>query len=404
MAAERKFDIVILGATGFCGKLAALYIVEKYASSGLRWAIAGRSAAKLEQVKKELKDLPEIIVADTGDEAALKACVSQTKVLLTTAGPYARFGTPVVQACVEAGTDYCDITGETQWIQDMIGLYDDKARSSGARIVHMCGHDSVPWDLMTLMLAKKLKENGEGLQRVDMYDEIVSGFSGGTLETAMGMMFGTGATATPAVKLGYDPMIKAGDKASTSKTKIANVSCVTPGADGQPPRMMFFMAGVNGTAVRRSNALLNYGTEVTYCEGWSQSNRCAAYCKMLGLGAFGCLMACPPTRACLLKCCLPKPGEGPSDVESGWLRVTGVAKGEKGGKASASIRFERDPGTNATARMLVESGLVLALEKDFKCDGGVYTPAACQGETLLKRLTAHSDVATFRYHDEAAAK
>lgn len=397
---DRKFDLILFGATGFTGKLAAAYLTSQYGTSGLKWAIAGRARPKLEKLRSECNDVPEIIIADSGSEETIREMVAQCKVIITAAGPFARYGTPVVQACVELGTDYCDITGESPWVRDMIGLYDDKAKASGARIVHHCGHDCVPWDLMTMMLAKKLKEKGEQMKRVDMYDDLKGQASGGTLETAMGLMFGPESKKKPQVDLGFDPLVKDGAKASVSKTKVENVSCATPGEDGRPVRTMFFMAGVNGNAVKRSNALLHYGDEVTYCEGSNMSGKCSAYCYMAQMGIFGMAMKFPPTRCCILKY-LPKPGEGPSEeqMRAGFLNVTGVARGVSGTKVVATIHFPTDPGYKDTARMLVESGLTFVLEKDFKCEGGVYTPAACQGETLLKRLV--NTGSSFKYHDDA---
>jgi len=390
---ERKYDIVVLGATGFCGKLGALYLADKYASSGLKWAIAGRSQDKLEKVRKECKDLPEIVICDTTNEESINAAVAQTKVMLTTAGPYSRYGTPVVKACAELGTDYCDITGETEWVREMIALYDDKARSTGARIVHFTGHDCVPWDMMTLMLAKKLKEKGEDLQRVDMFDDLSGGVAGGTIETA----FSSGG-AKPKKILDYDPMMKAGEGASSSKTKIANVTSVAKGEDGRPYRSIFFMAPINAMCVKRSNALLKYSDELTYCEGWDKGGCCGAYSFLFGMAAFGCAMAFPPTRCCIRNYCLPKPGEGPSQQQltAGFLTVTGVGRGVKGSEVEATMKFmNEDPGTQATMRMCVESALVFLLEKDFECAGGVLTPAACQGETLMNRLIATGTIFSF---------
>jgi len=403
--AERKYDLILFGATGFTGKLCVEYLSNKYGDTDLKWAIAGRSKGKLEPLKeKEGKGKPDIVVADSTDIPAIKAMVAQTRVIITTAGPFARYGTPVVEACAELGTDYCDITGESPWVRDMIGLYDDKAKASGARIVHHCGHDCVPWDLMALMLSKKLRtkeeKGGEELKRVDMYNDMKGTFSGGTLETAMGLMFGAESKAKPKVNLGYDPLVLENGAKSEWKTTAQNVSCVTAGVDGRPARSMFFMAGVNANAVKRSNALMHYGKDLVYCEGSQEAGRCAAYRTILGFGAFGCLMACPLTRCCMLKYCLPKPGEGPTEeqMKAGYLTVTGVGQGASGGKAIATFHFPTDPGYRDTARMLVESGLTFVLEKDFKCEGGVYTPAACQGETLVNRLCATGS--SFKYHDK----
>lgn len=396
--AERKFDLVLFGATGFTGTLAAKYLASKYGDSSLKWAIAGRSKSKLEALREQCKGLPEIIIADSTDEAAIKAMVAQTRCIITTAGPFRRYGSHVVKSCAEFGTDYCDITAEIPWVRDMIALYDDKARETGARIVHYCGHDCVPWDLTCMKLAQKLKEKGESLTRVDCYDDAKGTVSGGTLETFVGLLFGAEGKLKPLKDLGYDPLLKDGKEASACKTDVQNVSCVTPGQDGRPTRTYFIMADVNGHAVKRSNALLKYGENVTYCEGTASANNCQAYCTMTGMAMGGCLLSCPPTRACLRKL-LPKPGEGPSeaDMDQGYLTVTGVGVGEKGTKVVSELHFPTDPGYRDTARMLVESGLTFILEKSFTCPGGVYTPASCQGETLFKRLVDTG--CTFKYHE-----
>jgi short subunit dehydrogenase-like uncharacterized protein len=277
---DKQYDIVLYGATGFTGRLAAKYLNKTYGKS-ISWAIAGRSEAKLRALAAEIGcDCCGILVADSGDVASLKALCSAAACIVTCAGPFARYGTSLVEQCVDAGVDYCDITGETAWVRDMIADYDDRARKSGARIVHLCGHDSVPWDLTTLMLSKKLAElnKGEQLASVDFYDHIRSSPSGGTLETAMGIMFGKekGRPKSAAQKsLGYDPLLKTpSGGASASQAVARNVALLQlpkkgaaaapASAAARPVRTMFFMAGVNACSVKRSNALNQYGPKV----GW----------------------------------------------------------------------------------------------------------------------------------------
>lgn len=391
-----KYDIVLYGATGFTGQLAVSYMARQY-KNDLKWAIAGRNKDKLLALKKSNgADYCDIIVADSTDKKSLDAMCAQTKVVATTAGPFSRYGSAVVQACVDAGCDYCDITGESQWVRDMIATHDNNARKSGSRIVHFCGHDCVPWDLMTLMLANKLKENNgeEQLVNVDMYDKIKSSPSGGTLETAFGLMFGTdGKKKSSAIKeLGFDPLLKQveAEGASTSSTSARNVSSVEAGKGGQPARAMFFMSGVNANCVKRSNALNHYGDKIIYKEGVAFSSMFKAVMFYLQLVLFGLSLYIPPLRWALRKWVLPKPGEGPSmeEMDKGFLKLTGVGKGSKGSSATATLSFKVDPGYKDTARMLVESALCLSLQdKELKQrKGGVYTPAACQGEVLLKRL------------------
>ena len=219
---NKMFDLVIYGATGFTGSLAVQYVSQQYGNS-INWAIAGRSKGKLEAVLANhtatLKTAIPIILADSDDKRSLQKMCSQTSSIATSAGPFARYGTLLVECCAESGTHYCDITGETSWVRDMIANYDDKARKSGAMIVSLCGHDSIPWDLSTFLLAKKLKEfHNENLVSVDFYDVIKSAPSGGTLETAFGIMFGKekGLKKSAAQKaLGYDPLLKRADGSSS---------------------------------------------------------------------------------------------------------------------------------------------------------------------------------------------
>jgi len=407
--AAREFDIVLYGATGFTGGLATEYLAKSYGTT-LKWAIAGRSRDKLEAVKaKEGAGIPEIIVADSSDKASLLAMAEATSVVATTAGPFARYGTLLVEACAETGTDYCDITGETPWVRDMIAQYDEKARGSGARIVSLCGHDSVPWDLSTYYLAKKLKEDhGTDLARVDFYDDIKSAPSGGTLETAFGIMFGKESKAkkSDAQKaLGYDPLLKLADGgASDYSVTVRNVGSLQRSSNQHPHRTLFFMAGVNAYSVKRSNALNKYGKKVTYCEGERAGSLIGGIFTLIIWIIYGLFIYIPPLRWLMRKFVLPKPGQGPSkaSMEAGHLHVLGVAIGEDKSVVSSTMSFFVDPGYLDTARMLVESALALSLDMTEKggaksSPGGVFTPGACQKEALFDRLIKTGT--QFKYHD-----
>ena len=242
-----KLDLVIYGATGFTGSLAVQYVNSQYAGKNLKWGICGRNQEKLQRVAAKCTDKPEILVADCDDPKALEAMCARTKVVATCAGPFSRYSKELVAACVSKGTDYCDITGEIEFVREMIALHDDAARASGSRIVHLCGHDSIPWDLSTLMLAKQLREaaggcgggGGEEMAHVDFYTDIRSAPSGGTLETALGIMFdGEGKAQKSTAALGFDPLMKlrgaAKAKGSKSggksgfKTIARNVAALSP--------------------------------------------------------------------------------------------------------------------------------------------------------------------------------
>jgi len=407
MSSTGKSDLTIYGATGFTGRLAALYVAHQYGRN-IRWTIAGRSADKLAHIKRQCDDIPEVVIADSGDTAALQSMVSNTKVVVSFAGPFSRYGSKLVAACAAAGVDYCDITGESDWVREMIAKYDEQARGSGAHIVHLCGHDSLPWDIVTFMLAKRLKDQGAGeLTRVEFWDDIKSAPSGGTMETALGIMFGADGRKPKAEEvraLGFDPLLRLRDgAASTFKVSSQNVSVferAKPRAGHSAARSMFVMAGVNANTVKRSNALIGYGKKVTYREGRAFNSSLGAICSVLSLTMFGIGLYIPPIRWLLRKYVIPKPGEGPSEemMASGFLNLTGVATALDGRTAKATLSFPVDPGYKDTARMAVEAGLALSLEKDrlSTVAGGVLTPATCQGEVVLERLVKTGS--SFNYH------
>jgi len=290
----------------------------------------------------------------------------------------------------------------------MIAMYDETARETGARIVHLCGHDSIPWDISTLMLHKKLKEveknNNAQLKRVDFYTDIKSAPSGGTLETAFDIMFGARKVTHPEVKaLGYDPLLKTniGQK-SQYNVQARNITTLSSSSslfknihsniNKKSTRTLFFMAGVNANAVKRSNAINGYGNQLIYCEGQAFKSMFKGITYLLGLIMFGLALVIPPIRYLLREYVLPKPGQGPSeaDMAKGYLVVTGVGESMDSNtpKVTSVMTFPVDPGYKDTARMVVEAALTLALDSD-KLDnkqGGVFTPAACQGEALLNRL------------------
>jgi len=409
MASGKKYDIIIFGATGFTGGLACQYVTKEY-SGTIRWAIAGRSQDKLNKLREECQNKPDVVIADSGNQASIEAMVAQTKVVVTFAGPFCRYGSGLVEACAKSGTDYCDITGESDWVREMIAKYDDVARASGARIVSKCGHDSLPWDITTLMLVKKLREKESSceLAKIEFWDDIKSSPSGGTLETAFSIMFGEKQKKAEEVKaLGYDPMLKLPAGASGPsdyQVKAKNVSFLetaNPKKGHSATRTLFFMAGVNANALKRSNALNKYGTKVTYCEGQQFSGIVPAVCHLAGMAALGLGLYIPPIRFLMRKYILPKPGEGPSAefMDSGYLTITGVATGTDSSTAKATMRFFVDPGYKDTARMAVESGLALALDSSKLPNqaGGVFTPGCCQGEVVLDRLMKHGKTA-FEYN------
>lgn len=404
--AERQFDVILFGATGFTGGLAAKYMARMYGSQKVKWALAGRSLSSLETVRQELlaidgslRNLP-LLIADSSKPDTLRPLVSCTRVILSTVGPFVRYGTPLVELCALYGTDYCDITGETDWVRSTIDRFDDIAHSTGSRIVHFTGHDCVPWDLATYKVAKSLKAKGESLVEIKAWDEIKGSASGGTLETVFESVNNRQKLNT---SLKFDPLMKfrAGDGsaavASDSKTVSNNQSFLGYRKDALQGKGRwtgwFVMSMVMANCIKRSNALNKYSGSGTlkYYEALVHANFMAGFNDLISMLFLGISFVFPPLQWALRTCVLPKPGQGPSiqEMDAGFLRVTVEGKGDRGSQVTAVIYFPTDPGYIDTARMMCESGLCLALESD-KCTkaGGIYTPASGIGEVLLDRLVA----------------
>ena len=366
----RQYDIVIYGVTGFTGRLAALYVAKQYGGKSFKWAIAGRRKDALENIRKELtaidKDLINlpIIIADSSDAASLRTMVLSTNVILTTAGPFAKYGSKVVKYCAQLGTHYCDITGETDWVREMVDKYDDAAKTSGACIVNMCGNDCVPWDMAVLACHKFMKEKGEVLTEVNVFDEFRGSVSGGTIAT---IFHSLEDRVVYKATLGFDPLLKTttGNK-SALKIKIQNQLFLSYNSLYKSFVGPFVMAAVNANVIRRSNVLNSYSDNLTYREHAVYPSFFAGFVQILDLIVFATCLMSPPLAYILREYVLPKPGEGPSEdtMEKSFLTVNAFGKGDKGSKCKAVFYFPTDPGYKDTARMLVESGLVLALQRD----------------------------------------
>jgi short subunit dehydrogenase-like uncharacterized protein len=363
---KRKYDIVVFGATGFTGKMVAIYLAKKYGRS-VRWAIAGRRLSALEEVRatcaalhKDLSENPTesipIIIADSGDMASLHAMTEQAVCVVATAGPFDKYGSPLVESCARQGTHYCDITGETDWVRKMIDQHDDTARQSGARIVNFCGHDCIPWDLLVLESAKVLRRKGEALECVSFYDEIDSAPSGGTMDTVFHSL---GDRTKYTSRLGFDPLLKTAAPAPASGHQPSSnrVTSQTQSFLGYSKEYgawvgPFVMAMVMCNCVRRSNALNNYSAKLVYREAMVYPSFMAAYVGVAQLLVLGTVLMCPPLKHLMQKHVLPAPGQGPSeaDMDRGFLRVTGIATGSGGTQVRSSLYFPTDPGYRDTAR------------------------------------------------------
>jgi short subunit dehydrogenase-like uncharacterized protein len=395
---ERTSDLAIFGATGFVGRLLAGYLAE-HAPAGTRIALAGRSRERLLEVRAGLppaaRDWP-VVEADSGDPESLAALAGQTRVLATTVGPYARYGLPVVEACAAAGTHYADLTGEVLFVRDAAQRVDDVAKGTGARIVHACGYDSIPSDLSALLLAERARADGAGgLRDVRLVATLRGGFSGGTVASMVTQL--EEMVQDPALRrVALDPYALSPDRDAEPRTRQprdAVPPARTPDGRWTAP---FVMAPYNTRIVRRSNALQGwaYGREFSYGEvmGVGRGPLGAVTAAGLTAGLAGTLaaMAFPPTRA-LLDRVLPAPGTGPSESvqRSGWFRMTVDATTESGRRYRAVASGKGDPGYAATAVMLGESALALALDGDRLPDrAGSLTPATAMGDVLVERLRA----------------
>jgi short subunit dehydrogenase-like uncharacterized protein len=394
----RPHDIAVYGATGFVGRLLAAYLAE-VAPPGLRIALAGRSRSRLEQVRGELpaaaRDWP-LVEADSTDAASLAALAASTRVLATTVGPYLRHGLPVVEACARAGTHYADLTGEVLFVRRAIDATDAVARDTGARIVHACGYDSIPSDLSVLLLAERARADGAGgLHDVQLVATARGGVSGGTVASVRAQFEELGRDRT-ARRLAGDPYALSPDRDAepdTRQPRDAGPPSRTPDGRWTAP---FVMAPFNTRVVRRSNALQDwaYGRGLRYGEvmgcGWGIPGAAAATAITAALAGFAAAMSLPPTRS-LLDRVLPDPGSGPGEQTRarGWFRMEVDATTGSGRRYRATAAGQGDPGYAATAVMLGETVLGLALDGDRLPDrAGSLTPATALGPVLVERLRA----------------
>ncbi|WP_433437565.1 saccharopine dehydrogenase family protein [Nonomuraea sp. CA-141351] len=365
---DRPFDIVLFGASGFTGALTAAYLAEA-AGPGARWALAGRDRAKLERLGL---DVP-ILLADATDPASVAGLARQTRVLATTVGPYVTYGEPLVAACAEAGTHYLDLTGEAEFVDRVYVRYHDRAARSGAKLVHACGFDSIPFDLGVLQTVGHLPE-GVPLK--------VSGFlrasmspSGGTLATMMSI-FGRARQ-----------MVEQGTQRRSAEPRPAGrkVSSL-PGGVRYVGGWALPMPTVDPFIVGYSARLLDrYGPDFTYRQHYAVRTLPAALATAAGAGAFAALAQIPPVRGWIQG--RVRPGDGPSAERRArnWFKVTFLGVG--GGERVVTEVAGGDPGYGETAKMLAESALCLAFD-DLPDRAGQLTTASAMGQPLIDRLRA----------------
>jgi short subunit dehydrogenase-like uncharacterized protein len=394
----RELDLILAGATGFAGRLTAGYLA-RHTPPGLRIGLAGRSQRRLADVRAGLGDAAQawpLIAADSTDPEGARLLARTAGVIATTVGPYRRLGLPLAQACAEAGTDYADLTGEVLFIRDTIGRCHQAAVRSGTRIVHSCGFDSVPSDLGVLLAHNAASADGAG----DLEDTTLvvtalrGGISGGTLASALGQLDDMRAS-TGNRRIIADPYALSPDRAAEpalGDERDLSWARYDPGL-GQWTGP-FVMAGFNTRVVRRSNALLGwaYGRRFRYREVTGFGTGPAAPVRALAVtSAVTALlagMALRPSRT-LLRPLLPEPGEGPGEKarRTGFFRLEIHARTSAGARYLTTVAARGDPGYAATAVMLGESALCLALDREHLPDrAGVLTPATAMGATLADRL------------------
>ena len=393
---ERAHDLVLFGASGFVGKLVAGYLAE-HAPEGTRIALAGRTRAKVELVRADLpgrgRSWP-VLTADSADPAALAELAASTRAVVTTVGPYARYGLPLVEACARAGTHYADLTGEVLFVRDAIDAADATARETGARIVHACGFDSIPSDLAVAELARRAAADGAGgLTDVQTVATAKGGFSGGTIDSMRAQV--AAIKERPELRrIAGHPYALSPDRAAEPATRQPrDATPPTRTADGRWAAP-FVMAPFNTRVVRRSNALQDwaYGRDFSYGEvmatGGGIGGAVAAGVVTGGLAGVLAGMSFGPTAALLDKV-LPAPGEGPDAATRarGFFRMVTTGTTESGRRYRSVAAGPGDPGYAATAVMLGEAGLSLALD-DLPDRAGSLTPATALGTVLVDRLRA----------------
>ena len=391
---NRPFDVILYGATGFVGRQTARYFAEH--APGVRWAVAGRSANKLKALAARFAQAnPGIVVADADDAEALDALAARARVVLSTAGPFARYGSELVAACVRHGTHYVDITGETPWIRRMIDLHHIAAVKNGARIVPACGFDSVPSDLGGWLVANALREqHGEACASVKACFSMRGGLNGGTAASMMSALDdGVAAQIDEPFLLNPEGTVPA--DAASQRDPVGALRDTDFDAWLAP----FMMGPINTRVVRRSVALLAhsglYAPDFRYQEylriGRGAGAALAASAVAVGMAAGRTALAFEPLRR-VAERFVPAPGEGPSEraMNSGSFRCELIGVGERGTELRGRIAGRGDPGNRATTVFVCEAAL--ALLEDAKrlpggvARGGVLTPSVAFGKVLAQRL------------------
>jgi short subunit dehydrogenase-like uncharacterized protein len=384
----RDYDLLLYGAGGFTGRQTVAYITAN-APATLRWAIAGPRRHTLEAARAAagapLGDT-DLYVAPSEDQSAVDALVARARVVLSTAGPFARYGTPIVDACVRCGSDYVDITGETPWMREIASRYHDAAAEQGTRLVPACGFDSVPSDLGALLMTRVLRDTlSASSGEIRAYFQLSGGLNGGTVASLLNMLDAPKQAGGRVSRPPRDPRIRL---VKAPRYDPARDAWIGP----------FVMAPTNTYVVSRSLALAEAWSHArgtfTYIEAMRYDPpfaRIKAVASSVALGILLELLKRRVTRRVVLPL-LPKPGQGPSveTMNRGWFTCELLGITDDGRQQLGMIRYDGDPGNRATTVMVCESALALALDRERlpggATRGGVLTPATALGDVLVERL------------------
>ena len=414
---KRPYAVVLYGATSFVGQITAHYLAQFLSNKksaddsekpAVAWAIAGRDKEKLEKLQSELSKTQnneetdkkvDIIIANSDDDTSLDEMTKQTQVIISTVGPYLKYGEPLIKSCVNNGTDYVDLTGEAIFIKDMMDKYQAKAQQTGARIVNSCGFDSIPSDLGVYFTQQQAEAKFN--QQCDVIHMRVKaakgGLSGGTIASMATIFEEVGKDKARRKQVANPYLLN--DDTDAPNVRQDNVS--KPEYDSEHERWLapFVMASINTRIVHRSNQLLGYeyGREFKYDEAmWMKDGvkgQLSSYAMSAGLLGFATAMMIKPSRELLSKHVLPKSGSGPSksEQENGYFDIRFFGETSEKDSISTKVTGDKDPGYGSTSRMLAQSALCLAQDvTKAEVAGGFWTPASAMGNKLLTRLEDHA--------------
>lgn len=389
--ADKPFDLILIGATGFTGQRAARYL-KKHAPESLKWGIAARNPSKMQPLASELGiSNDRCFRVDTTLRDEVESVVAKTRIIITTVGPFSLYGEEVIAACARLGTHYLDITGEVGFIKKMKDRYESLALESGAKLIPFSGFDSVPAELAAYLLSSSL-DNPEKLS-IRSYYSISGGFNGGTIATMLNK-FETGE-----YKEMNDPALLIGEN-STQKIHSPEKGNFF-GYDRKIGRWSapFIMGSINAKVVYQSaSEYLKAGTPYAQSISYSEHASLGKWYNpfpflMVSLVLLSITLLAPYSWfRRLLKGIMPAPGEGPTEkqIEQGYFKLTAYAWSNKEEKGKIEISYPGDPGNKSTVFFLCESAFCLAEQEDqLKSNSGFLTPSVAFGEHLADRLKKH---------------